>query len=253
MPEVRERLQVIRTAAAGMPLLITEFGSSYKTGLQNATTATCHDNHEAASYLARAFDETTRPGNPFNLSVLSYWALSDVMEEEGFPAANASFSGSFGLLNPFGVPKPGYRLMQLLNDMGPTRLPVNFSAAASADTCSETVGALAGRNATHALMVLYNQAQRTAPIRGCSVRLNLQRAGAKLEGKVTLWRIDEAHTNPKARWEEIGAPQWPTAAQNAEVMEASIMVPADVELRSVAGAGISIPPQGVAAVAVALV
>ena len=104
--------------------------------------------------------------------------------EEGFPAANASFSGSFGLLNPFGVPKPGYRLMQLLAGMGPTRLPVNFSAAASADTCTETVGALAGRNATHVLVVLYNHAQRTAPIRGCSVRLDLQRANG--DG-LTLW------------------------------------------------------------------
>ena len=41
MVEVRERLQLIRNSTdAEMPLLITEFGSSYKTGLQNATTAT---------------------------------------------------------------------------------------------------------------------------------------------------------------------------------------------------------------------
>jgi xylan 1,4-beta-xylosidase len=101
--EVRERLQLIRTAAADMPLLITEFGSSYKTGLQNHTTATCHDTHEAASYLARAFDEATALGNPYNLTLLSYWAISDIMEEEGFPATNASFAGNFGLTNPCGA------------------------------------------------------------------------------------------------------------------------------------------------------
>lgn len=39
--EIRERVELVRRAAtAEMPLLITEFGSSYKTGLQNSTTGT---------------------------------------------------------------------------------------------------------------------------------------------------------------------------------------------------------------------
>lgn len=183
------------------------------------------------------------------------WALSDVMEEEGFPAVNASFSGSFGLLNPFGVPKPGYRLMQLLNEMGEERLPVSFSAAGpQADICTETVGALAGRNQTHVLLLLYNQAQRASPIRECTVRINAKRGNAKIQGteQVTLWRIDQTHTNPKHAWEELGAPQWPTTAENAAVMHASVLVPAAVELSSLAAVGISIPPQGVAALTMSL-
>eukprot|EP01051_Picozoa_sp_SAG22_P023713 SAG22_NODE_6239_length_882_cov_0.877395_2_plen_171_part_01 len=170
MGEVRQRLELIRSAATQrLPLLITEFGSSYKTGLQNATTATCHDSYEAASYLARAYDETTAVGNPWNVTLLSYWAVSDIMEEQGFPAQNASFAGNFGLINAFGVPKPAYRLMQLLNWMGDMRLPVEFMPPRGglAGTCTQTVGALAGRNQTHVLLLLYNQAQRTAPIKPC--------------------------------------------------------------------------------------
>ena len=124
-----KQLQAGIAAAGDLPLLITEFGSSYKPGgaicqpYCNQTTATTHDTYEASAFLARAMDTFTKPGFE-TLEVLSYWAISDVFEEEGFPSINASFAGDFGLINPFGVPKPGYRLLQLLHQMGDTRLPL---------------------------------------------------------------------------------------------------------------------------------
>jgi xylan 1,4-beta-xylosidase len=262
--EARERLQLIRNASGKMPLLITEFGSSYKNGAQNVTTATCHDTCEAASYLARAFSEVTAPGNSLNLSLLSYWALSDLQEEGGFPAINASFGGNFGLVNPWGVPKPAYRLMQLLNGMGSERLAVTLArpGAESVATsvggdnggrCLETVGALCGRNSTHVLILFYNQAPRARPIQACTVKPNVMSSfgsPGQPEEHATLWRIDDKNTNPKRAWEMLGAPQWPTAEQNKVIFRASIMVPTTVDLTSLAAAGIVIPPQGVAALTI---
>ena len=86
----------------------------------------------------------------------SYWSISDIFEEEGLPTINASFAGNFGLITPFGVPKPAYRLLQLLHGMGDTRLPLNITPPAG--PCADTVGGLASRNATHVLALLYSQA-----------------------------------------------------------------------------------------------
>lgn len=36
-------------------------------------------------------------------------------------------------------------------------------------------------------------------------------------------RIDEMHTSPKAMWQKLGMPQWPTAEENARIFDASIM------------------------------
>ena len=150
-------------AAGSYPILFTEFGSSYKPGgascapYCNATTATCHDTYEASAFLARTFDTFTSNASKYgSLQLLSYWSISDIFEEEGLPTINASFAGDFGLINPFGVPKPAYRLLQLLNYMGDTRLPLNVTAAGP---CAATVGGLASRNATHLLALLYSQAR----------------------------------------------------------------------------------------------
>ena len=271
--EIRERLALVREAAAEMPLLITEFGSSYKTGRQNSTTGTCHDTYEAAAYLARAYTEITEPGNPYNVTLLSYWALNDVMEEEGFPVVNASFGGNFGLINPFGVPKPAYRLMQLLHGMGKTRLRVELKATSATSatsaksalvsensagpaptTCTKTVGALASRNQTHVLLLVYNQAARGLEIESCTVTVMLGNLSSDRPGKaptpVTLWRIDDDHTNPRRAWEEMGAPQWPSPRENEAIFNASVMLPTTVDLSALGTNGITIPPQGVAALTI---
>jgi hypothetical protein len=53
-----------------------------------------------------------------------------------------------------------------------------------------------------------------APIRACTVRLDLEPAvRRRAGGRVEVWRIDDAHANPKLAWEGLGAPQWPSAAQ----------------------------------------
>ena len=81
-------------------------------------------------------------------------------------SANASFHGGFGLVNPFGVPKPSYRAYQLLHQAGnfsqpvtrtsppPPAAPAPAAAAAgigggeAADLCAVTTGVIATATAT---------------------------------------------------------------------------------------------------------
>lgn len=43
------------------------------------------------------------------VDLMSYWTFSDIFEEAGWPTTNIPFHNGFGLMNVFGVPKPGYR------------------------------------------------------------------------------------------------------------------------------------------------
>eukprot|EP00730_Choanoeca_flexa_P006451 TRINITY_DN12155_c2_g1_i2.p3 TRINITY_DN12155_c2_g1~~TRINITY_DN12155_c2_g1_i2.p3 ORF type:complete len:112 (+),score=9.36 TRINITY_DN12155_c2_g1_i2:986-1321(+) len=84
---------------------------------------------------------------PLPPSVLSWWAFSDVFEEPGFPVANSSFHGGFGLLNVYQVPKPTYRAFQLLHATATQRYGVSVTGDG---LCKDSVGAIAARNASNA-------------------------------------------------------------------------------------------------------
>ena len=68
------------------------------------------------------------------------------------------------------------------------------------------------RNASHVLLLLYNQATRGDPIHDCAVTVRAGSAGVHSAASTsTVYRIDQDHAAPKAAWESLGAPQWPTA------------------------------------------
>jgi xylan 1,4-beta-xylosidase len=249
--QVTSVLQRARNASGDLPILITEFGSSYVPGHANATTGSCHDTYEAASFLARVFDETTAPGARFDLEVLSYWAISDVFDEAPFPAVNASFYGNFGLVNTFGVPKPGYRVLQLMNMMGHERIE---SVAIHSDDpiCSATLGGFAARNGTHVLLLVYNQAPRGVAIHECSVEVAVRaQTTSTAKAGAVIFRIDDEHANPKRAWEELGAPQWPSASQNEQILKASELRAEAAAVSSIGALSLGIlPAQGVVAAAI---
>lgn len=109
--------------------LITEYGASCTQGIGDwSADHAYHDMIDQASYTMAVMDRVANqagstPG-PREPQALSYWAFSDVFEEEFFPVNNESFHGMFGLINLHGVPKPTYRAYQLLHETGNTRLAV---------------------------------------------------------------------------------------------------------------------------------
>ncbi len=55
--------------------------------------------------------------------MLSYWAFSDVFEEQG--VVKEPFYGGFGLIAADGIPKPSFNAFKLLHTLGTTRIAVD--------------------------------------------------------------------------------------------------------------------------------
>lgn len=118
--------------------------------------------------------------------------------------------------------------------------------------CKATLGGFAARNASHVLLLLYNQATRGDPIHDCAVTVRAGSAGVHSAASTsTVYRIDQDHAAPKAAWESLGAPQWPTAAQNSKILAASEMRPEAVAAGADGDFDVGVlPPQGVVGVVI---
>eukprot|EP00039_Didymoeca_costata_P003397 m.67388 g.67388 ORF g.67388 m.67388 type:complete len:661 (+) comp11885_c0_seq2:62-2044(+) len=112
------------TKGKNVPWLVTEFGDNCAQGIgsgSNYFPSAIHDMIDQSSFTIAAVDRLAGPGEP---TALSYWAISDVFEEDFFPIHNESFHGAFGLVNLHGIPKPTYRAYQLLHETGDTQVVV---------------------------------------------------------------------------------------------------------------------------------
>ena len=170
--------------------------------------------------------------------VFSYWAFSDVFEEHGFPTANSSFFGGFGLLNLYQVPKPTYRALQLLHETGSTRIPAKQSTASSQSSssssslCAINTGVIASVNSSSTseqqqllLLLLYNHApwQNTSSC-DCLLSASISGLPATALAGATVRRIDQQHANPRQTWIDLGMPQYPTAKQIAQMQAGSALL-----------------------------
>ena len=85
---------------------------------------------------------------------------------------------------------------------------------------------LATRNSSVIRLFLYNHpvlSATTGQACAMSVQLPSSVAGSALQ-HATLARIDGTHTNPKAKWQALGEPEYPSAAQLSELETASEVV-----------------------------
>lgn len=244
------QLAASKAAAGNLPHFVSEWGGSWQhgpvgpEGPGNATTGRCHDDYSAASFVVALVDKAQGLAD-----LLSYWCISDVFEESGFPVANSSFFGGFGVVNIYGVPKPAYRAFQILHEAGSQRFHTAFSGDAS---CVATLGAVATAPTEGQLhLILYSQAPSGEPIEPmCELEVVVHGA-LRAAGEGTLRRIDGEHANPMQRWIDLGMPQYPTSEENADILAASALAPEPLRVRPTDGGlsfAVSLPAQGVAAV-----
>ncbi|MBQ9748088.1 MAG: cellulase family glycosylhydrolase [Clostridia bacterium] len=93
----------------GLPLIITEWSSSY------SGRDPIHDHYFNAVYLLRAVKQCEGYAD-----MLSYWTFSDIFEELLPP--DEPFHGGFGLFNMQSIPKPIYHAYRFLHALGDTEL-----------------------------------------------------------------------------------------------------------------------------------
>jgi L-iduronidase len=113
------------------------------------------------------------------------------------------------------IKKPVFTVMTLLSLLGDERC-----AVAGVGDVVEDVGVLATRRGTDQVAVLvYNSRDRimTGGSTPISLRLEGLPFGEAASVMLAHYRLDEDHGNPFARWEAMGAPQFPTDEQYAEL------------------------------------
>ena len=182
---MREWAQNARRRAGERPLYYTEWNSSADPRDPR------HDEPYAAAFVVKTALEASGVADGY-----SFWAFSDIFEEDYFPSV--PFHGGFGLLNLHGIAKPAYRAFEILHHLGNERLLV--------DGLHDTVDASVIRGGDTITVLLTNHALPRYPIRSRTVQVRLTNATRPRE--LWLQRIDDDHANAKRTWRELEEPEY---------------------------------------------
>jgi xylan 1,4-beta-xylosidase len=184
---------IARQEAGTLPLYYTEWSSS----------PSSRDRYHDEPYAAAFIIHNTLAVSPL-VEMYSYWTFSDIFEENGQPSE--PFHGGFGLLSLDGLSKPAYRAFEFLHRLSDVRIPV--------ETHHPTLGLVAAplsREPGFGIL-LYNHAVPQAKIHTEKVDITLSGLPAG-DWRATLERVNETHANPKALWQKMGSPAYPTQGQ----------------------------------------
>lgn len=183
-----------RREAGNLPLFYTEWN------VNPTCTAPAHDTTQSSCYIIKHVLECQ-----YIMDGSSFWCFSDIFEESSF--FPFPFTGSFGLMNIYGIPKPSYWAFYLLNRLGEERLDL--------PTTQEEVELAAFRSA-HKLQVLVYRQQYTPDKKGPQeVRITVE--DPRPVRSVRRIRIDAHSGNPLDLWKAMGAPEMLSNAQVEEL------------------------------------
>jgi xylan 1,4-beta-xylosidase len=223
-----EQTRAVRKKAGDLPVYYTEWCTS------SNPRDFMHDDPYAAAFIVKTILEASGLVQGY-----SYWTFSDIFEENYFPST--PFQGGFGLLNIHGIAKPAYRAFQLLHELGTQMLPVEGR--------HETVDAWFVRGDQRSTLVLTNFALPRHPIE--TERVSFALKAAKSATMASIQRIDLEHANAKRHWEQLGKPEYLSAATVEELKDSSQLRSEPLPIEEKAGAlniEVSMPPQSVAAI-----
>jgi xylan 1,4-beta-xylosidase len=225
---LREETRDVRKMAGELPVYYTEWCTS------SNPRDPMHDDPYAAAFIVKTILEARGLVQGY-----SYWAFSDIFEENYFPSI--PFQGGFGLMNIHGIAKPAYRAFQLLHELG--------TQMSSVEGNHETVDAWFVRDDRRSTLVLTNFALPRHPIETEQVSFTLK--SAKSTTSASVLRIDLDHANAKRHWERLGKPEYLSAATVGELKDLSRLLSEPVPIEDEAGnlsIKVSMPPQSVAAI-----
>lgn len=197
-----KNLRRVKKEADGLPVLYTEWNVSA------TCTAPINDTRRAASYAIRT---VLHSENTIDKS--SLWCFSDLFEEiEFFPEP---FSGAFGMIDVYGIPKPSFYAFKILSMLGGQRfnLPVD-------DTADVEFAAFKKDNITQ--LLLYRQNFKAE--KGDAVKFTVSAESDARPNNVFLYRIDDDHCNPLKEWEALGKPEYLKPDEVEKIKKASSLV-----------------------------
>ena len=205
-----------------LPLIWSEYNASYK----NEPDIT--DSIFMGPWLAN----TIRQCDGL-VSMLSYWAFSDVFEEQG--VVKQPFYGGYGLIAEYGLPKPAYNAFKLLHMLGDQRIGITSQSA---------LATRRGDGAT--VLALWNEC---AEGETCEAKqFMLVTKGLKGSHNAMVSRLDATHGSIHDSYTAMGKPVNPTRSQVEDLRRAAQLArPEAMPIRQ-GRLTVVVPSQGLAVV-----
>jgi len=215
-----------------LPLIFSEYNASFA-NLPNVT-----DTVFMGPWMANTIRQCAG-----KVDIMSYWAFSDVFEEQG--VVKTPFYGGFGLIAADRIQKPAFNAFAMLHMLGDVQLPLSSDSALATRRGDGTV-----------VLALWNY---TAPLgdtasytpgepRGAVKHFDVDVAHLSADARATVWRLDQEHGNAVAAFDKMGRPALPSREQITQLRSAGKMAaPEAVSLKN-GRLSIDIPPQGLVVV-----
>jgi xylan 1,4-beta-xylosidase len=179
--------QIAASAYPNMPLIWTEYNAAYNNQPQVTDNA----------YMGPFLANTIRQCDGLT-EMMSYWAFSDVFEEQG--VVKTPFYGGFGILAERNIPKPAFNDFALLHRLGETRLDVSSDST------------LATRRSDGSLAIavwnIFLPEETGSPK---TVTMHFNGFSAAHSARITI--VDQEHGSPLPAWNKMARPASPTLAQ----------------------------------------
>ncbi len=225
---LRDQALDAKRQAGDLPLYYTEWNSS-----SNPFDA-LHDQPYAAAFALKSIMDVAGVVDAY-----SFWTFSDIFEENYF--SSVPFHGGFGLLTIHGIPKPAYRVFQILHRAGTQQLLI--------DGLHETVNIWAVPDDRKLTVLMSNHALPGHSIE--NERVSMVLLNARQPRAAWVERIDEDSANAEKSWRKLGAPDYLNEELLERLLAASEIVRAQQKFKyrdSRLAFEVQLPPHAVAAV-----
>ena len=221
--------EIAASAYPTIPLIFSEYNASY------ANEPNVTDTDYMGPWMAnniRLCDGLTQS--------MAYWAFSDVFEEQG--VVRSPFYGGFGLMAADNIPKPSLNVFKALHKLGDRRIAVDSESALATATKDGLAIALWDYAPPTGTGPTYTVA--TEPAAPAKVfHLDVRNAPAD----VTIWRIDDDHSNVIKAFDAMGRPDGDlTQQQIAQLQAAGQMSPPEHVRTSHGKLDVTVPAHGLA-------
>jgi xylan 1,4-beta-xylosidase len=194
--------QVKASAKPDLPLIFSEYNASYMNEVDVTDSA----------FMGPWLANTIRQCDGLT-DIMSYWAFSDVFEEQG--VVKRPFYGGYGLMAAGNIPKAAYNDFKLLHLLGDQRIRVDSDSA------------LATRRADGSLAIaVWNYAP---PGNGGSAK-KVTLAIKGIAGEARIQVVDRQHGSALAAWEAMGKPDFPSREQQATLRKAADLGPPEIRI-----------------------
>jgi xylan 1,4-beta-xylosidase len=213
--------QIKASPVPGLPLIFSEYNATYRTDPEITDS----------TFMGPWLADTIRQCDGLT-KMMSYWAFSDVFEEQG--VVKTPFYGGYGLVAEDDIPKPAFNAFRVLHALGDQRLAINSDSVL---VTRRSDGAM--------ILAVWNYAPPGESGPPKAISLHFEGIRPK---QAVISRVDTEHGDVRVAYQKMGSPRYPTPAQIQELRRAAELPPPEVREVTNGELLLNLPAQGLATV-----